>query len=111
MNDFGWLVVNHVHAELSFHNTWQEALVNELTAQDLQDKTRFRHTWIDMHEIIAISEGAWAGAVAFLTASVDEYDDQDIVGNGIVVVDPSQVTLAPPDAQRAGAAAPSTPTD
>ena len=31
MNDFGWLVVNHVHTELSLHNTWQEALVNELT--------------------------------------------------------------------------------
>lgn len=69
------------------------ALVNELTAQDLQDKTRFRHTWIDMHEIIAISEGAWAGAVAFLTASVDEYDDQDIVGNGIVVVDPDTLEV------------------
>ena len=30
---------------------------------------------------------------------------------GIVVIDPSQVTRAPPDAQLAGAAAPSTPTD
>ena len=42
-----------------------------------------------------------------------QYDVPDDVLNaaGIVVVDPSQVTLAPPDAQRAGAAAPSTPTD
>ena len=42
-----------------------------------------------------------------------QYDVPDDVLNaaGIVVVDPSQVTRAPPDAQRAGAAAPSTPTD
>ena len=42
-----------------------------------------------------------------------QYDVPDDVldAAGIVVIDPSQVTLAPPDAQRAGAAAPSTPTD
>ena len=42
-----------------------------------------------------------------------QYDVPDDVldAAGIVVIDPSQVALAPPDAQRAGAAAPSTPTD
>ena len=31
VHNLGWLVVNHVHAELSLNNTWQEALVNQLT--------------------------------------------------------------------------------
>ena len=31
VHNLGWLVVDHVHAKLSLNNTWQEALVNQLT--------------------------------------------------------------------------------
>ena len=48
------------------------ALTAEVTPLDLKGRTRFEHGWVDMHEIIAITEGQWAGAIAFLTATGDE---------------------------------------
>ena len=67
------------------------ALTAEITPLDLEGRTRFEHGWIDMHELIAISEGQWAGAIAFLTATGDEVAEGFRIGGGIVVLDP--VTL------------------
>jgi hypothetical protein len=51
-------------------------------------KTRFEHTWIDLHEVIEITEGQWAGAVAVLTASYESPPDaQANRGPGILVFD------------------------
>ncbi len=52
--------------------------------------TRFEHHWIDIHEVIQLTEGPWAGAVAFLTQSFEEPDPKTLIkGAGIVVMDPS----------------------
>jgi len=54
-----------------------------------QGRTRFEHDWIDMHELIDLHQGPWAGAVAFLTTTSEPLDDgRFMVGAGIVVFDP-----------------------
>ena len=67
------------------------ALTAEITPLDLKGRTRFEHGWVDMHEVIAITEGQWGGAIAFLTATGDEVAQGFRIAGGIVVLDP--VTL------------------
>ncbi|MFT5681955.1 MAG: hypothetical protein ACI8RZ_002873 [Myxococcota bacterium] len=54
-----------------------------------KDRTRFFHEWIDLHEVIEITEGPWAGAVAILTATYEHPDSKvpDTRGPGIIVFD------------------------
>jgi len=53
-----------------------------------EGKTRFVHEWIDVHDVIEITEGPWTGAVAFLTDSSDDYQGEERWGNGVIVFDP-----------------------
>lgn len=52
-----------------------------------EGRTRFVHEWIDIHDVIEITEGPWAGAVAFLTDSGDDYQGEERWGNGVIVFD------------------------
>lgn len=63
---------------------------NPLGSIGLRDLTgaTFEHDWIDEHEVIQITKGAWAGAWAVLTAIVDRTPDGNAVGAGIIVFEP-----------------------
>ncbi|MFT4622749.1 MAG: hypothetical protein ACI8PZ_001405 [Myxococcota bacterium] len=63
------------------------ALVDDLDPEWIDANTRFRHTWIDTHDVIELREGPWAGAVAVLTGSADTTPAGDRLGYGIAVVD------------------------
>lgn len=55
-----------------------------------EGRTRFQHTWIDMHEVIELTEGPWAGALAFLTGVGDTLPDgRFLLGYGLIVFDPA----------------------
>ncbi len=52
--------------------------------------TRFRHEFIDGHDVIPITQGPWAGAIAFLTVSFEAITGVGKqAGAGIVVYDPA----------------------
>lgn len=59
-------------------------------------ETRFSHDFIDHHEVIEITEGRWAGSIAFLTRSFDKIVDGDHPeeanhgGAGIVIYSPDR---------------------
>jgi hypothetical protein len=60
------------------------------TSSWLEGRTRFAHHWIDNHEVIQLSEGQWAGAIAFLTQAFEEPEGGETVhAPGIVVMDPT----------------------
>jgi hypothetical protein len=63
-------------------------LIAEYSHLWFPDRTRFDHHTIDMHDVIAITEGQWAGAIAFLTATTDIIDGEELLAPGIVVMDP-----------------------
>ncbi|MDP7113077.1 MAG: hypothetical protein QGH45_13985, partial [Myxococcota bacterium] len=50
------------------------AMTGEFIDLWFEGRTRFFHDWVDMHEVIELTEGPWAGAVAFTTATVDIVD-------------------------------------
>ena len=52
-----------------------------------EGRTRFVHDWIDVHDVIEVTEGPWAGAVAFLTATIDVVDSGERNGIGLIVFD------------------------
>jgi hypothetical protein len=52
-----------------------------------EGRTRFFHDWVDMHEVVELTEGPWAGAVAFTTATVDIVDGEERGGSGLIVFD------------------------
>lgn len=55
-----------------------------------EGKTRFVHTWIDMHEVIELREGSWAGSLAFLTGAGDASPAAgDRLAYGLIVFDPA----------------------
>ncbi len=59
-----------------------------LRSFDLHDTT-YDHPNIDGHDVIQLTEGPWAGAIAFLTYSFETMlDGDDEIGTGIVVLDP-----------------------
>ncbi len=61
----------------------------EFTPLWFEDRTRFLHIWIDMHEVIELTEGPWAGALAFITGIGDTVADDDfLLGYGLIVFDP-----------------------
>jgi hypothetical protein len=55
-----------------------------------EGRTRFVHTWIDMHDVIELREGPWAGSLAFLTGAGDTSPDAGgRLGYGLIVFDPA----------------------
>jgi hypothetical protein len=49
--------------------------------------TRFEHDWIDMHDVLELTEGPWEGALAFLTACSDDVQGETLEAGGIIVFD------------------------
>ncbi len=49
--------------------------------------TRFEHDWIDMHDVLELTEGPWEGALAFLTACADDVQGVNLQAGGIIVFD------------------------
>jgi len=90
--DGGFAAVGYSRSMLAIFDA-QGALVDELTPLDLVGETRFEHGWIDMHEVIAITEGAWQGAVAILTVTGDEIEGRQVIASGVVVVDPGTMEV------------------
>jgi len=86
-----WAAVSASSSEISFYDRKgeQTAAYTDLWFVGL---TRFEHEWIDLHEIVEITEGPWTGAIVFLTMS-QEWVDVDGVeevkpGGGIIVFNP-----------------------
>ena len=51
------------------------------------ERTRYEHEFIDMHEVIPITEGQWDGAIAFLTKTTEKVDNAERQGGGVIVFD------------------------
>jgi hypothetical protein len=66
------------------------ALTAEYEAPWFDERGRFRHLWVDPHEILQLREGPWAGALALITGVGDTVGDGTfLLGNGVVVFDPA----------------------
>jgi len=53
-------------------------------------RTRYRHDYIDSHEVYQIPFGAWEGKLVFLTGIYDYLSDGSYrLGNGLIVWDPA----------------------
>ena len=64
-------------------------ITDEITPLWLEGKTRFEHTWIDMHEVIELRDGPWAGALAIITATAEQIAGSGtVLGGGLIVLDP-----------------------
>jgi hypothetical protein len=85
--DGGFAAVGASSSLVAFFNARGERTA-EYVHTWFSGKTRFDHHTIDMHEVIAIAEGKWAGAVAFLTATIDTIDGEELLAPGIIVMDP-----------------------
>lgn len=80
--------VDDSHSELSLFDRTGER-VEQYVPVWLEGRTRFVHTWIDMHEVIELTEGPWDGALAFLSGAADTAPDGDtVIAYGLVVLDP-----------------------
>lgn len=89
LTDGGWASVGVIDSRIAVFDQ-AGALTVDHKHLWFAGKTRFQHDWIDTHETIEIAEGPWAGAVAFLTATVEPWDgpgEDWIVGEGIIVFD------------------------
>jgi len=65
------------------------APIAEYTPLWFEGRTRFVHTWVDMHEVIELREGPWAGSLAFLTGAGDASPaGGDRLAYGLIVFDP-----------------------
>lgn len=64
------------------------APITYYTPSWFKGQTRFLHEWIDLHEVIEITDGQWAGAVAVLTSSYEKIPGDRVVrASGIIVFD------------------------
>lgn len=63
--------------------------VSQYTPTWFEGRTRFEHQYVDSHELYQIPDGAWSGAIAFLTNSYEWFEDGSYkLGNGLIVMDP-----------------------
>ncbi len=87
LRDGGFVAVGDGSSKVVYFDRWG-ALVAEYGPLWFDGRTRFEHQWIDGHEVIELTEGRWAGAVAFLTATEDQRSSGiSVQGQGIVVYD------------------------
>jgi hypothetical protein len=54
-----------------------------------EGRTRFVHEQINPHDILQLSDGPWAGALAFFTTTSESLEDWSPLGYGIIVYDPT----------------------
>lgn len=84
----GWTSTAYNNSSVVFLDAWG-ATTTRYPATWFQGKTRFKHEYVDAHEIIELRQGEWAGTVAFLTATVEWLADGSYkLGNGLIVMDP-----------------------
>jgi len=87
LQDGGFASTGSNESKLVFFDN-QGALTKEYGWLWFEDRTRFWHDWINVHEVIEIREGQWAGKVAFLTINEDWPDGITHLGGGIIIFDP-----------------------
>lgn len=69
------------------------APITYYTPSWFKGQTRFQHEWIDLHEVIEITDGQWTGAVAVLTSTYEKIpDDRAVRAPGILIFDPQTGT-------------------
>jgi hypothetical protein len=84
----GSLILSTGKSNLLLHIDKAGRILSTLQSFDLSG-TRYSHQYIDGHDVIQITEGPWAGAIAFLTYSFETMLDGDNeIGTGIVVLNP-----------------------
>ena len=63
-------------------------LQGDISALDLEGRTRFAHSFVNPHGLLQIADGPWAGSLGLLTTNSEIMDDgMERVGSGIVVYD------------------------
>lgn len=84
----GWASTSYTASRLLFFDD-AGALTGQYYASYFADQTRFSHEFMDSHELIQITEGEWAGAIAVLTIAYEYFPDGSWkMGNGLMVIDP-----------------------
>jgi hypothetical protein len=86
LSDGGFAAVSTTSDRLSLFDQ-RGALTAEYRTSWLDGRARFTHQWIDMHEVIELGEGPWAGALAFITLAIETTDEGvPRTGAGVVVM-------------------------
>jgi len=78
----------HSRSELAFFDE-AGALTDRYPPLWFEGKTRFVHTWVNEHDVIAITEGPWSGAVMFMTTTLDVVQGEERLGIGMIAFDPA----------------------
>lgn len=88
LSDGTLAILSSLSSRISFFTPAGEPIIF-YTPSWFEGKTRFHHEWIDLHEVIEIMEGPWAGAVAILTASYEQPEGEapSTRAPGIIVFD------------------------
>jgi len=87
LSDGGFAAVSKSSSKLVVFSEKGEP-THQYTPLWFEGRTRFEHEWIDMHEVIEIAEGEWAGALAIITGSTEMIDGVGArMSGGIVVID------------------------
>ena len=72
LQDGGWASVSDSDSLLALFDD-RGGLIRDYRHIWFEGKTRFEHHWIDMHETLQITEGPWAGALAFISNVSEEW--------------------------------------
>jgi hypothetical protein len=78
----------HSSSELMFFDQ-AGAMTERYPPLWFEGKTRFVHTYVNEHEVIALTEGPWAGAVMFMTTTKDVVQGEERLGIGMIAFDPA----------------------
>lgn len=84
----GFVSTSNTNSKILFFDDAGKEL-SEYRVTWFNSRTEYTHDWIDNHEALPITTGAYAGDVAIITDATEWFDDGDHkLGNGIVVYDP-----------------------
>ncbi len=87
--DGGWASTSTTSSKLMVFDA-DGTVRSQFYPGEIQEQSRFVHEVIDSHEVLQLTEGEWAGAVAFITQADETLSDGSWKnGNGIVVMDPN----------------------
>jgi len=88
MPDGTWAGTSISASKIAFFNAAGAETV-EYNQLFFDGKTRYEHQYVDSHEAYPITEGIWAGDIAFVTDAYEYFDDGSYkLGNGIIVFNP-----------------------
>jgi hypothetical protein len=86
LEDGRFVAVSWTKAALSVFSE-RGQLIAEYTPSWFEQRTRYQHDWIDMHEVFVLEEGPWKGALAFMTKTRDVVGEEVLYAGGIIVFD------------------------